>query len=97
MRDAARDYIRQRFSGKAKSDVGDHDLLALMIKNPDVFRNEDEVIDELVFLLAAGPAVVHKTTYNALAHLVADSAMMDRARAEFVSLLEGSSDSGDFD
>lgn len=53
VRDAARTYIRKRGSGKAQSDVGDHDLLALMLKNQDVFA-EDDMIDELVFLLAAG-------------------------------------------
>jgi len=54
VRETMRQYIRKRVSGEAKSDLlNDSDVLSLMLKNSDVF-NEEDIIDELLDFLVAG-------------------------------------------
>ena len=62
VRNTIREYVRKRVSGEAKSDLdNESDVLSLMLKNTDVFDEED-IIDELLDFLVAGTMTTQMTT-----------------------------------
>ena len=87
VREAIRKYIRQRVSGEATSDVdNESDVLSLMLKNSDVFT-EDDIIDELLDFAVAGTMTTQLTIQNTLAYLMTEPQSMARVRAEFDQVL----------
>lgn len=83
VRDTIRRYIRQRASGKAKSELADEsDILSLMMQNSEIFKEED-IIDELIDFMVAGSQTTQLTSQYALAHLMTDPESLTRVRQEF--------------
>ena len=83
LRDKIRDYVRKRVSGKCKSDLGNEsDVLSLMLKSPDIFKEED-IIDGLLDFLVAGTQTTQNTAQYAFAHFMTDPTSLARLRTEF--------------
>ena len=54
LRSKIRSYVRKRAAGEVKSNLGgESDIISLMLKNTEIF-SEDDIIDELLDFMVAG-------------------------------------------
>jgi cytochrome P450 len=83
LRAFVRNYINARKSGANKSQVGDSDLLSILLSDTTVFGGNDElIIDQLLDFFLAGTATVSLNSQNLLHRSALDKTHLAKLRQD---------------
>ena len=81
------DYVSERKSGKAKSQVHGVDMLSLFMESPDIFT-DDFIVNELMDFFFAGTLTTQYTSQTMLTHFCHKPESLQKAREQFKKVAE---------